>query len=808
MNIKQANQMLNQIKKSDLHNKTKVAQELVRELELYIKSAGMKKQADLRLYLQSDDELKKVFFYWASAALSQMTNEAELQGMTIPPVGSDTPTEYGTKILNQLGGGGSFAQRMRKRRRRQASVAKYANFLNNLYEQLKPSLTKSVNSTYGAFVSQNKEFKRQRSDILEDLWQRASMWAVTGKSGVPKSEGSRETDVTPWKRISERVDGGGSVADRVMGAIRKGVFSAMSSKGRYLSLDERRNLGLALVDGEKVRQESTEGQYKNKEEYSRLDQFSAEGHIQNALGVSDTDKYIEEKGLSDEMLEKIVGQLTDGSLDNKPLMWLKGLEILLKSDHIAKDDAFITDTLKPDFLAGKYASPESSELAREILEFTGNPITDELEEFIRLYHSGQLDEDELDDIEGNLIADGWLVDNIEVSTEAQQAVEMIEEQAEEIAEGAVNNFALPDSKIGKALEELLKVNLTLENIKRISRLFSSETPEAFSWILDANLYLDDAEWATALREADPQSLRAIQDTIEEHQEPLLPLGLKHIFNSAVFADKAKVVAIKEFADNCMDKTVVSYLFGEGKAPIAWFIELAITLNGGSFTINAGGGNHKIEVKKLRFFDLNSSTFKGLVKALIACKDEKGDFKKAEVNKIVVALETLIEPYRPDGLTYKMSEVVENIITRIKKYPDALGQQTKESLKSTRTSGLSSLKGFYSGIASELVRYRFYLDMSLTEGDNLPKNLGNPDCDNRVMTLMGPIPRNEINAVKSESYEHFILPVWQDEVNKALSAREDFLIKKKLTARNAVTKVFKEFGIEEGTELYEAFVHLG
>ena len=34
--------MLNQIKKSDLHNKTKVAQELVRELELYIKSASMK----------------------------------------------------------------------------------------------------------------------------------------------------------------------------------------------------------------------------------------------------------------------------------------------------------------------------------------------------------------------------------------------------------------------------------------------------------------------------------------------------------------------------------------------------------------------------------------------------------------------------------------------------------------------------------------------------------------------------------------------------------------------------------------------
>ena len=206
MDIKQAHQMLDQIKKSGLHNKTKVAQELVRELETYIKSASMTKQADLKMYLQSDEDLKKIFFYWASAALSEMTSEPELQGMTIPSVGSDTPTEYGTKILNHLGS-----------RRRRASVAKYANFLNNLYEELKPSLTKSVNITYSQFVKNNKEFMRRDSDILEDLWQRASMWAVTGQSGVPKSDASRDSSVTPWKRISEKVEGGGSIADRVDG---------------------------------------------------------------------------------------------------------------------------------------------------------------------------------------------------------------------------------------------------------------------------------------------------------------------------------------------------------------------------------------------------------------------------------------------------------------------------------------------------------------------------------------------------------------------------------------------------------------
>lgn len=781
--------MLSQIKSSGLHTKTKVAQELVRELETYIKSASMTKQADLKMYLQSDEDLKKIFFYWASAALSEMTSEPELQGMTIPSVGSDTPTEYGTKILNHLGS-----------RRRRASVAKYANFLNNLYEELKPSLTKSVNITYSQFVKNNKEFMRRDSDILEDLWQRASMWAVTGQSGVPKSDASRDSSVTPWKRISEKVEGGGSIADRVMGAIKLGVFSAMASKGRYLSLEERRGLGIALVDGKKVRQESTEGQSSSGEEYSRLDQLSAEGHLQNLIGVSDTDKYIKEKGLNDDELDKFEGLLTDGSFDNKPLMWLKGLEVLLKSDHIAKNDALITDTLKPNFFNGKYNGVESNPLARELLEMTGNPITDELEELIRSYHSGELDElDRIDraDAEFDLVNDGWLIENIEVSTEADLAVQMIEDQAEEMASVAVSGMSLPEGKLGEAIADLAKVNLTLDQMKKLSKMF---TEDGFSWMLDANLYLDDTEWSLALRESDPTALRSIQDTIEEHQQPLLPLGLKHIFNAKVFADKAKIVAIKEFADSCMDQALFKSIIGGNKGPLGWYLELAIVLNGGSVSLKAGGKTFKIEVDTLRFFKVTRSVYKGLVEALSVASN-------AEVAKITKDLEDLIAPYRPNGLDYKMSDFVKNIltITNNAKYK-SVSAKAGQAHKTVTNSG-GKLKGFYSGIASELVRYRFYLDMGLTEGTNLPKGLGNADCDSRVRYLIGAIPTSELNAVKSETYDEITLPNWANEVQSALSAREAVLIKKKSDLNSSVKKVFKEFGIEEGTELYEAFVNL-
>ena len=123
-------------------------------------------------------------------------------------------------------------------------------------------------------------------------------------------------------------------------------------------------------------------------------------------------------------------------------MWLKGLELLLKSDHIAKDDALISDTLKPNFFNGVYNGADSNALARELLEMTGNPITDELEELIRSYHSGELDGLDLDDAEFDLVNDGWMIDNIEVSVEAEEAVQMIEDQAEEQSRCKCSEFTI------------------------------------------------------------------------------------------------------------------------------------------------------------------------------------------------------------------------------------------------------------------------------------------------------------------------------------------------------------------------------
>ena len=91
--------MLDQIKKSGLENQTKVAQELVKELETYIKSAGMNKRADLTLF--SGDDLKNLFVYWATASCLKLQEqgEASLQGMTIPEIGTMKSEQIGPCTL-------------------------------------------------------------------------------------------------------------------------------------------------------------------------------------------------------------------------------------------------------------------------------------------------------------------------------------------------------------------------------------------------------------------------------------------------------------------------------------------------------------------------------------------------------------------------------------------------------------------------------------------------------------------------------------------------------------------------------------
>ncbi len=796
MNIKQASEMLSQIEKSGLQTKTKVAQELVKELKLYIKSAGMKKQADLRWVTRDQDAFRKLFFGWASAALSKMN-----VGYEVPTTGGDTsPMQYGTMIVNNLPGRRGRVPTLNEEQVDALPPAqKYAYFLNGLFEELKEEIVEGINIAYKMMLKSNSKYIKSEFVDADDLWQVASTWASTGADVRTVTEGSRRLSFFPLGKIQENAESGADIAKQVSKAITEGVFKIMGGKNRFLSHEQRQKLGITKVTDEagnviKLRQENIEG-VSEGQTYSRLDQFSAQGFIQNTLGQSDVQKYLDENQMSEEELEELTGMLTDGSVDNEPLERAGILEILVRSDHISKDDAFIK-TLKIDFMNGEFSSTEAMEKAMEVLELTGNPITVELVELLQSYASGELDEDAFEDLEGNLIADGWLEDNIEISLESEEAVKMIQEKAQQMAEIAVSAINLPSGELGEAIGDLAKKDLEIKELKKLLKLF---TEDNFHWMLDANLYLDDIEWAKALRESDPIALKAIQKAIEDHQEPLLPLGLKSVLNSNVFEDKNKIIAIKEFVDQCMPEAVVKGMFGGTKGPLAWYIELAIARNGGSFTIKANGSDVKLKIDKVKFFDLTRPLYATLIEATPMMTD-------TEFNNAVSAIEALIAPYRPKALHSPVNKWLLTIQNNAKS-DKSLAKRIKDAYNQTRNSKLMHLKKFYSVIASYLVRYRFYLDLGLTEGDDLPIGLGKADCDQRVLSLIGPIPTSAVNEVKSEGYDT-MLKAWRNETALAAQKRVELMITEKNKLNKQVKDVFKAFEIEEGSELYQAFVDLG
>ena len=747
----------------------------------------------MKLSLEDKDEFKKLFFGWASAALSEMN-----VGYEVPTFGGKSPVQYGTMIANSMPGRRGRVPTLNKAQADALPPAqKYAYFLNGLFEKLKEEIVDGVNIAYKMMIKNNAKYINSGFVERADLWQVASTWAMTGADIRTVTEGSRKISIFPLEKIRDNAEGGGDIAKQVKSAIVKGVFKMMGGENRFLSHEQRQQLGITEVTDEdgnviKLRQESID-RVNDGKEYSRLDALSAKGFIQNTLGQSDVQKYIDENSLSEEELEVLTGLLTDGSYEDKPLERVGIIEILLRSGHITKDDAFIK-TLKLDFMNGDYSDPEAMEKAMEVLELSGNPITEELVELLQSYASGELDEDAFEDLEGNLIADGWLEDNIEISLESEEAVKMIQEKAQQMAEIAVEAINLPEGELGEAIGDLAQKELEVKELKKLLKLF---TENNFHWMLDANLYLDGVEWTQALRESNPTALKAIQEAIETHQEPLLPLGLRNIFNSQVFADSAKVIAIKEFADQCMDSNAIDKLFGSSRGPLGWFIELAIVLNGGKVTgLKQNGSAFTLKIEKVRFFDLTQDFYSQLADFVRVASDQ-------ELDALVKKLENLIEPYKPNGLTYKVSEWLEKIVVTCKEKKKSGNQAWKEA----RTSGIGAMKGFYSVVASDLVRYRFYLDIGLTEGDNLPKGLGNADCDSRVLSLMGPIPTKAVNEVKSEGYDS-MLRNWQNEVTRATQRRVDLMITEKAKLNAQVKKVFKAFNIEEGSDLYKAFVNLG
>lgn len=767
--------MLNQIKKSDLHNKTKVAQELVRELELYIKSANMKKQADLRLLKDDDKSLLHIFAYWATASLLKLKElgEPSLQSLDIPePHPGDKAIGFGSQVMRGLKRGNPYAKKIK-----------------DLYEEINADLKTRIDQTYSRFL----RYHKSRYDVgttLDDLWFTATTWAMSHNIDViDRAEDGRtmRSDAYVFPIIQDKTKRSSSVANSVMDAIQKGVFNVMSREGRFLTQTQRIEFGVV----------------KNEEGISRAVGLEVETEDETFANPGVARKLVETfsqndlNEMTDEELERLMVRLIRGEYDEHLYEKLVILNQLVKNGNLkAGHDYF--ETLYDDFSEGRFDG-DLKDAYRDILVEVGELTLSTAEglDLMSRFEAGEFDADlQLkEEMKEELIENGWVIRNIDPTIEAQEAADMIVETAEERAEAVVDSMDLGEGELQEVVEEKIKLDLEIAELEKLSKLFSDDQ---FHWMIDSNLYLKDEEWAYAIRYFNEEAMVALQKTIKEHQAPLLPVGLRYILNSQTFTDPDKVKAIKKFADNCMD---ASNLFLKDTGPFSWYVECAILLNGGSLKFNVGDAEKEVRVDSLTYF---------IPQTIGTLTNKKPGFY--DLVKMMKTEEDRAE------LARKIDEIVEPIIPKASKingsiWVDKLANQADRSqavkIVGRGAKGGNKLRAFFGAIASELVRYRFYLDLGLTEstGPLVPKGLGKADCDNTVRSLMGPIPPSTINEVKEEIYNGQVLTQWGEEVRDALNVSRRLKWNKKRTFNNQAKSLFEALGITEDTELYKAFMDL-
>lgn len=778
MNIKQATAMLNQIKESGLQNKSKVAQELVQELELLIKSAGLKKRADLKLYIGAGDLLKNLYAYWATAALLKLQEQGEvkLQGIDIPvPNIGETANQFGTRVMSAL------KVRGRRPGRRRASAQAYAKIVSTLFESQKGLIEKGIKDAYKYYMINHRE-RYDVGSTLEDVWQVATDWATTHLiDPIERVEGARAMNVQAyaWNRIQKATKTSSDIGTSVFKAIKVGVFNVLPQESRFFNMNQRLQFGV-IEDDESLTTPVSLSVGEGEETYDRPEL---------SRKILDDYSKLQFDAMSDEQLESLKKTLIKGGFDNKQEVKLELLIELVKNGNLKSGDSYF-ESVYDDFVADNFDS-DLKDGFRDLLVEVGELTISTAEglDLLSRFEAGEFDSDiQLkEEMKEDLIENGWYINNVEPNVEAEEAADMIVERAEERAELAVSSMNIPgDGKLQEAVSENIKLELEIEELKRLSKMFEDDQ---FHWMIDSNLYLQDTEWAYATRYFDPEAMSLLQQTINEHKEPLIAVGLRYLLNASTFTDKAKVVAIKEFADSCMD---VSRIFsGKDAGVYSWYLECAIKLNGG-LTFKVAGKDTTVKVDTLSYF---TPTKTAMIYELT--KRMTQDEREALGKKI----DALMKPYFPSG---------DKQLTGTEWVAKLYGQKDKKQAVKVVGKGArggKKLKAFFSIIASELVRYRFYLDLNLTDptGPTVPKNLGNAECDNRVLALMPPIPTSAVNEVKSVIYDDHILPRWREEVKEALQAREEVKINKKQTFNALAKDLFNKLEITEDTELYQAFM---
>ena len=820
--------------KNSTAKKYQIAKALLNEVNQYLKTAKVNKIA-LDTVIDNPDKIKEAWAYWACASLLELQGSGHdmLNNYHIPrPSNTETAATYGARVLRtQEEEGGNLSELLESiwKNGGKASLSAMSSTVTSKFMYWYDGTTYTEKKRIDGGLN-NLRLSTPAQSI-----QWAENWALRlfGHVNWDKTRTKMQpgTKNQPWNRIQKETKKSGNdlkgLVKSVSTAIEKGVYKYILSGTRWRSsYDDLASRNISLD------QQDSYGRSRGETTTSGGSAPSMSWEQQSESPLLDLQ--------GDELrIQQLKSEWND-------LYWKDAIEELMEDADSSRPD---DNPLYRAYVEGEFDSVNAIKKdVRDVLDDYGLLLPadtiEQMKAFIATQQAGGMDDlnEGVRLILARIESESWIEGNVSITASPSTSAEEVLKLAEEAIEGSATQHtsssdtaqAIADAE--KASQELGATILWCESV--LDKFQSGD----FHWLYDNHLYLEQ-DWFDFVSKFNAEAMVKMDRLIKKEQNPLIASAFGMIVNRKSLMSIPRLKKIKKFVDDCMDQKVVKAEINQ-KAVLSWYLSLSIaidpltvqTINGPLTIANvdlAKGGQKVQWTGKvvMGMFGLicealrtqNPSQTQDMYKKLQSRIDEivpdagglPAKFQDV-FNTWIKVSDKVLETRPPRKLTDSEKEGLSE--AEIEKQENKFWRATnawtgRKMWADTRGSmrdgkALTQADGWFGVIVSELVRYRYYLDLGYDQVDLnnplIPISIGNADCDNNVRSLIGKTPEQCIHRTKESSLEHGV-EGWAEDFVKSLKG----LLKIKRNNFNKINvgqqKLMKTLGVDDWEELFALYV---
>lgn len=391
--------------------------------------------------------------------------------------------------------------------------------------------------------------------------------------------------------------------------------------------------------------------------------------------------------------------------------------------------------------------------------------------------------------------------------EVENALSITNVLGEEDEEEAVDNFTsmiedthdqgsdpqIPEGAPNELEEAIQELKLLKSNTQALLIFKKILEQEDTHWLLDSDKYIP--EWGVYTSKFDADAMFKLDSLIKQSGDKSIPYALRYF----VDMDRNQLENFVHFVDNCIELETARSL-GKGNPCFAWFLFTALRVEKGNLEVRNqasalihGRKNGTVFIKKPKHTEHTLMSWWSMFARGIKnmTPNEANDFK--------TKIKAITQKVRPSFITD--AKVDQYLDTLIKKVDNNEGSKLLTQLKNfIGTTKIAPQVGgvFFSTIASEMIRYRYYMDLNMEDHASdplVPNTLGKTDCDNAVKAFIPVMPSAILSKIQGQVIEESYLSSWGEVMEGIVEKRLKINIGSQTKLSDSITKLYEKLEVE-------------